>query len=102
MWAKDVNRGWIETMREMTGVIKRMCKNALWEIILKNIYLKVLCMKVLCVEERVLFRRHETLNESFSVNHPHESWSEGPQRPPKQILLFFILFVQQSSVTPYC
>lgn len=22
LWAKDLNRGWIETMREMTGVIK--------------------------------------------------------------------------------
>lgn len=31
--AKDLNRGWIGTMREMTEVIKRMCKKALWEII---------------------------------------------------------------------
>lgn len=53
-------------------------------------------MKVLCMEKHILFRRHETLNESLSVDHPYESRSEGPQRPPKKILLFLILFVQQS------
>lgn len=63
---------------------------------LKEYIFEDICMKVLCMEEHVLFRRHEPLNESLSVDHPYESRSEGPQRPPKQILLFLILFVQQS------
>lgn len=46
-------------------------------------------MKVLCMEKHILFRRHETLNESLSVDHPYESRSEGPQRPPKKNLIVF-------------